>query len=294
MTAERMNHDAAARLYAVPRFRRGLAPGGRGSRRCGRCAAARSRPAGSEPVAVGRVGRSRRHRAAPPRGFRNGSRACRLAGDRRRVRRRIRMARRSAAEAARAWLRHVELRARGSSSRRDLGRRTGVLGYVGALALGALHAWTAASLALVDATRSTSRAETGRNGGWRSASAIARGLVIATPLVVVFGALFMSADAVFAELVANVLRFDFEQIASHILLFSILAWLSTGYLRGFLTGTELPPLWRRPCSACPPRQSAPLSGSRKSRRRWRRSICCFCSSSSCSSATSSVATHLSR
>jgi hypothetical protein len=68
--------------------------------------------------------------------------------------------------------------------------------------------------------------------------------VIATPLVVVFGALFMSADAVFAELVANVLRFDFEQIASHVLLFSILAWLSTGYLRGFLTGTELPLLWR--------------------------------------------------
>jgi hypothetical protein len=54
----------------------------------------------------------------------------------------------------------------------------------------------------------------------------------------------MSADAVFAELVANVLRFDFEQIAGHVLLFSILAWLSTGYLRGFLTGTELPRLYR--------------------------------------------------
>ena len=123
-------------------------------------------------------------------------------------------------------------------------RRAGVLRYAGAVALGALHAWTAATLALVDATRSTSSGATGRAAGWRSASAVARGLVIATPLVVVFGALFMSADAVFAELVANVLRFDFEQIASHILLFAILAWLSTGYLRGFLTGTELPLLWR--------------------------------------------------
>ncbi|MPZ17388.1 MAG: DUF4173 domain-containing protein [Luteitalea sp.] len=119
-------------------------------------------------------------------------------------------------------------------------RRAGVLRYAGALALGALHAWTAAALALVDATRSTPRVETGRAAGWRRAAAVARGLVIAAPLVVVFGALFMSADAVFAELVANVLRFDFERIASHILLFSILAWLSTGYLRGFLTGTELP------------------------------------------------------
>jgi hypothetical protein len=119
-------------------------------------------------------------------------------------------------------------------------RRAGVLRYAGALALGALHAWTAAALALMDATRSTPRVETGRAPGWRSAAAVARGLVIATPLVAVFGALFMSADAVFAELVTDVVRFDFERIASHILLFSVLAWLSTGYLRGFLTGTGLP------------------------------------------------------
>src|SRR5437667_326140 len=120
-------------------------------------------------------------------------------------------------------------------------RRAGVLRYAVALALGALHAWTGAALALVDATRSTPRVETGRAAGRRRAAAVARGLGIATPLGAVFGALFVSADAVFAELVANVLRFDFERIASHILLFSILAWLSTGYLRGFLTGTELPP-----------------------------------------------------
>jgi hypothetical protein len=121
-------------------------------------------------------------------------------------------------------------------------RRAGVLRYAGALALGALHGWTAAMLALVEATRSPAGLETGRAAGWRNAAAVARGLVIAAPLVVVFGALFMSADAVFAALVANVLRFDFESIASHILLFSVSAWLSTGYLRGFLTGTELPPL----------------------------------------------------
>jgi hypothetical protein len=120
-------------------------------------------------------------------------------------------------------------------------RRTGVVRYAGALALGALHAWTAPALALVDATRSASRIDTGPAMGRRRAAAVARGLVIAAPLVAVFGALFMSADAVFAEVVANVFRFDVEWIASHILLFSILAWLSTGYLRGFLTGTELPP-----------------------------------------------------
>jgi hypothetical protein len=92
----------------------------------------------------------------------------------------------------------------------------------------------------VDAARSTPRVETRRAAGWRNAAAVARGLAIATPLVAVFGALFMSADAVFEELVTNVVRFDVEWIASHLLLFSILAWLSTGYLRGFLTGTALP------------------------------------------------------
>ena len=121
-------------------------------------------------------------------------------------------------------------------------RRAGVVRYAGALALGALHAWTAAALAFVDAARSSRRVGTGRAAGWRTAAAIARGLVIAAPLVAVFGALFIAADAVFAELVANALRFDFQWIASHILVFSILAWLSTGYLRSFLTGTELPPL----------------------------------------------------
>ncbi|MGQ0733960.1 MAG: DUF4153 domain-containing protein, partial [Acidobacteriota bacterium] len=119
-------------------------------------------------------------------------------------------------------------------------RGAGVVRYAGALALGAIHAWTAPVLAVVDATRFAPRVETGRAAGWRRAAAVARGLAIATPLVVVFGALFVSADAVFAGLVANVVRFDFEWIAGHILLFSILAWLSTGYLRGFLTGTELP------------------------------------------------------
>jgi len=126
-------------------------------------------------------------------------------------------------------------------------RRAGVLRYAGALALGALHAWTAATLAIVDATLSTPRVETGRTARWRRAAAVARGLVIATPLVAVFGALFMSADAVFADLVLNVVRIDVEPIVSHLLLFSVSAWLATGYLRGFLTGTELPPLrvlWR--------------------------------------------------
>ena len=121
-------------------------------------------------------------------------------------------------------------------------RRAGVLRYAGALALGALHAWTAAVMALLDAARAIPRTEAGRPAGWRGAAAFARGLAIAAPLVVVFGALFMSADAVFEDLVLSVVRIDPEVVASHVLLFCVSAWLATGYLRGFLTGTEPPPL----------------------------------------------------
>jgi hypothetical protein len=125
----------------------------------------------------------------------------------------------------------------------DWVRRTDVFRYVRAWTTGALHAWLAAPIALLEVIRSTPRSETNEVPGWRRrAWAIGRGLIIATPLLVVFGALFIAADAVFADLVLNVVRIDFDRIASHVLIFSLTAWLATGYLRGFMTGTELPAL----------------------------------------------------
>jgi hypothetical protein len=108
------------------------------------------------------------------------------------------------------------------------------------LALGALHAWTAAALTLFEAARSAPRVDRRRAMAWRRFAAVGRGLAIATPLVVVFGALFMSADAMFTELVLRLVRFDLELVATHVVLFSVTAWLATGYLRGFLSGTERP------------------------------------------------------
>jgi hypothetical protein len=119
-------------------------------------------------------------------------------------------------------------------------RRAGVMHYAAALALGALHAWMAGGLALVDATRSAARAGASRASGWRQAASVGRGLLIAAPLLVVFGALFASADAVFAGLVRNVFRFDFDRMMGHVVLFVILAWISIGGLRGFVTGTAFP------------------------------------------------------
>jgi Domain of unknown function (DUF4173) len=120
-------------------------------------------------------------------------------------------------------------------------RRAGVSSYAWAWGTGALHAWTAALPVLVEGARSAPRPDTG-SIRWSRAAAVARGLVIVTPLVLVFGALFMSADDVFADLVLNVVRIDVELIATHVFFFSMSAWLATGYLRGFLSGTELTPL----------------------------------------------------
>jgi hypothetical protein len=76
-------------------------------------------------------------------------------------------------------------------------------------------------------------------GGWsRHAFAVLRGLVIAAPLVLVFGALFVAADAVYEGLVARTFNVDGEVIVSHAVLFGFLSWLSAGYLRGGFVGPE--------------------------------------------------------
>lgn len=63
---------------------------------------------------------------------------------------------------------------------------------------------------------------------------ILRGLAIAMPLLLIFGALFMAADAVFEGYVNRALDFDIELFAGHIFLASMFAWLTAGYFRGAL------------------------------------------------------------
>ncbi|MGD9630306.1 MAG: DUF4153 domain-containing protein [Pyrinomonadaceae bacterium] len=68
----------------------------------------------------------------------------------------------------------------------------------------------------------------------RTLFSVLRGLAIALPLIFVFGALFMAADAAYEGLVNRTLNFDIDQIVSHVLITSILAWLTAGYFRGAL------------------------------------------------------------
>ncbi len=71
--------------------------------------------------------------------------------------------------------------------------------------------------------------------GWRKhALAAARGLAIAAPFILIFGGLFIAADAAYEGLVQRVFNIMPETVFTHVLLFSIFAWLSAGYLRGVL------------------------------------------------------------
>ena len=64
--------------------------------------------------------------------------------------------------------------------------------------------------------------------------AVALGGALAFPLLVVFGGLFSSADAVFQHVVADLFAIDFGAVLGHIALFGIFAALTAGYLRGAL------------------------------------------------------------
>lgn len=77
--------------------------------------------------------------------------------------------------------------------------------------------------------------------GWsRHALAVLRGLIIAVPLLLVFGALLMAADAVFEGFINSVVQLDFNTLFSHALLFLFLTWVTAGFLRSALLGKELP------------------------------------------------------
>jgi hypothetical protein len=71
-----------------------------------------------------------------------------------------------------------------------------------------------------------------RAGRARRLFAVGRGLLIATPLVLVFGSLLRAADAGFDALAGAVLRVDMEAVASHLALTGAVTWITAGYLRG--------------------------------------------------------------
>lgn len=88
--------------------------------------------------------------------------------------------------------------------------------------------------------------------GWRRGLPVVIGLVIALPLLVIFGALLSHADPVFAGWLRALAPMSLPVLISHLFLIAFFTWITAGYLRGLLLRPplDLPAAW-------PPRQ-APL------------------------------------
>jgi hypothetical protein len=77
------------------------------------------------------------------------------------------------------------------------------------------------------------------NRGSRRAMAVVRGALFALPFLLIFGALFMGADAMFDNIVRKTFRLNFQQVFTHFFVAAFFAWCVGGYLRGMLWGKEI-------------------------------------------------------
>jgi hypothetical protein len=130
----------------------------------------------------------------------------------------------------------------------------------GALALGALRRTTPARASAADYAEALAAAGAGTLAGtirllqhevpWddagralrgRRASGVARGLALGLPLLLVFGGLFVAADAVFQHLVSAALP-NIPQLWSHVVVIGVAAYFAAGLLRDLVAAktTVLP------------------------------------------------------
>lgn len=110
--------------------------------------------------------------------------------------------------------------------------RTGVLSYPVGLAISAVHHGMGPLLLLFTDVDWKALPKEGEDGSHRrAAAAVVRGLVIAVPLLLIFGGLFVAADAVFAHLVGDLFTLDLEDLVANIVGTLFFAWLAAGFLR---------------------------------------------------------------
>jgi hypothetical protein len=71
--------------------------------------------------------------------------------------------------------------------------------------------------------------------GWRARGrGIVLGVILALPLLAVFGGLLVSADAVFAAFLQRLIDLDFALVMSHVLPAAVCAWITGGWLVGLV------------------------------------------------------------
>ncbi len=123
-------------------------------------------------------------------------------------------------------------------------KRSGILSLVEAVAGAGLHA-------AFGSARLINRERLGEVGTRTSRGAVqgvvrtaAGGALLALIPLVIFGALFISADEVFATIVGDFVTIDLQDFASHAAAIAVLSWLVCGYLVGVTSGTRLPSVLR--------------------------------------------------
>jgi Domain of unknown function (DUF4173) len=69
--------------------------------------------------------------------------------------------------------------------------------------------------------------------GWsKHLVAVLRGVLIAAPILLIFGALFVAADAVYQGIVERTLNIKPDIVIAHIFFTGFFSWITAGYLRG--------------------------------------------------------------
>ncbi len=69
--------------------------------------------------------------------------------------------------------------------------------------------------------------------GWtKHLISVLRGVAIVTPILLIFGALFMAADAVFEGIIQKTFRISPDILVGHLFFIGIISWVVAGYLRG--------------------------------------------------------------
>ena len=81
--------------------------------------------------------------------------------------------------------------------------------------------------------------ELANGDGLRRSIAAGRGVLLALPLLFIFGGLLMAGDAVFEGIVNQVLYQYFNNLFGHIFVIGFGTWLAAGFLRGIIVNKEL-------------------------------------------------------
>ncbi len=79
-----------------------------------------------------------------------------------------------------------------------------------------------------------------QNGWTKHLVAVLRGLAIVAPILLIFGALFMAADAVFQGIIEKTFQINPEVLLTHIFLIGLFSWITAGYLRSSLVAFAAP------------------------------------------------------